>query len=136
MKILKTPEAQRKANKKYYQEHKDQAKIYRDKYKLFNKEKLKEQDRISRLVRNYGISIEEYNGLLEEQDHKCAICGKGETIKLKNGNTRLLSIDHNHNTGQVRGLLCHKCNTTLGFLSENLQLFDKAKEYLTKYKNN
>lgn len=67
------------------------------------------RDRNSFLKRNYGITLEEYNGLLKKQNGGCAICG----AKPK---TRSLNVDHNHKTMWVRGLLCHLCNRALGQL--------------------
>jgi hypothetical protein len=127
MKILKTSKKQREANKKYYQQHKENAKKYRDNYKNVHKEEIKEKNRIYRLLKTFNLSIEEYNTLLSKQNNCCAICGINEhDLKHK------LSIDHDHISGKIRGLLCNKCNSTLGFLSENLEFFDKAKEYLIK----
>ncbi len=61
---------------------------------------------IARYKSLYGITIEEYNILLEFQEGKCAICGRPP----KN---RRLAVDHDHKTGEVRGLLCMRCNQTL-----------------------
>ena len=59
--------------------------------------------------------------LIKKFGNKCAICGK-EEVKLV--------IDHNHKTKKIRGLLCEKCNTGLGFFYDNPELFKKAEEYL------
>jgi len=76
------------------------------------------------LRRNYGISEKEYDDLLQQQDNLCAIC---RTKSSKN-----LHVDHDHDTGKVRGLLCSNCNTSLGLLRENPALFLSAVEYLKK----
>lgn len=70
----------------------------------------------------FGITPEEYDALLARQDGACAICGQEETALGRHGEVKLLSVDHNHETGEVRGLLCQRCNIGLGhFLtSENL----------------
>lgn len=64
----------------------------------------------------------------QRQGNVCAICGKPETVKRK-GTTKRLSIDHNHKTGEIRGLLCSRCNMKLGVL-ENVEFVEKANLYL------
>jgi hypothetical protein len=68
----------------------------------------------SHLVAKYGITVEKYDELLIKQNSVCAICGNPETAKSRTGNIRLLSVDHDHTTGAVRGLLCVSCNTAVG----------------------
>jgi hypothetical protein len=75
------------------------------------------------LKKNYGITQEEYNALLENQNELCAIC-KSLPIDLN------LNVDHNHNTGQVRGLLCEKCNKGIGLFLENPETLRLAAIYL------
>jgi hypothetical protein len=71
--------------------------------------------------------MEEYDKLFEAQGGCCAICHRpDETFK------KHLSVDHNHETGKVRGLLCGNCNTGLGKFQESLTLFDSARAYLLK----
>lgn len=60
------------------------------------------------LKRIYGISVAQYNELLEKQNHSCALCGKHEDQEKHN-----LCVDHNHITGEIRGLLCRYCNHKL-----------------------
>lgn len=74
-------------------------------------------------IRRYGISLEEYEARLKAQTGVCAICER------ECGTGQNLSVDHNHETGQVRGLLCRRCNTRLGAL-ENTEWMEKAMEYL------
>jgi hypothetical protein len=72
------------------------------------------------LKRRYGITVEEYDELLSQQEGRCAICYRivEET----------LCVDHNHVTGKIRGLLCTRCNRSLGWLER----FDSS---ITKYRN-
>jgi len=72
----------------------------------------------------YNISQKEYNQMLNKQDGKCIICGELPTT-FKN-----LSVDHNHKTGKIRGLLCDHCNRGIGFLKENPYILIKAIKYL------
>lgn len=87
-----------------------------------------------RLKRDYGITLDEYNSMLEKQNNKCAICETEEPIKVKSGRNRKLAVDHCHNSGKVRGLLCAHCNTGIGMLRESIEILDKAKEYLLRHK--
>mgnify|MGYP000094078581 FL=1 len=63
--------------------------------------------------------------MLEAQDYKCAICGNEDEVE-----GRRLAIDHCHSTGDVRGLLCGKCNRGLGLFYDNQELLNKAIQYL------
>ena len=76
--------------------------------------------------RLYGIDQEDYEFLLACQGGVCAICKKPTTRK----DTDRLCIDHNHKTGKVRGLLCHRCNTGIGMLQDDPKLLLKAITYL------
>jgi hypothetical protein len=75
------------------------------------------------LKREYGITLEQYNQLIKQQNGVCAICGKSETGKA-------LSIDHDHNTGKIRGLLCQAHNRALGMFHDNLEELKSAIKYL------
>jgi len=72
----------------------------------------------------YGITPEDFKQMFEAQQGKCAICN--EEPKTKRG----LHVDHDHETGKVRGLLCHGCNVALGSFKEDVTLLNKAIEYL------
>lgn len=80
------------------------------------------------LKRWYGVSEEWYNETLAKQFGGCAICGS-----IKNGKKRCLGVDHNHTTKQVRGLLCHLCNSAIERFETVPDWADKAKKYLEKY---
>ena len=73
----------------------------------------------------YGISLADYNETLKEQDNGCAICGKTSVEEGKR-----LSVDHDHETGQIRGLLCMHCNLGLGWFMHDLELLGNATAYL------
>ncbi len=68
--------------------------------------------------------------LLESQGGVCAICKKEEQIIDKGGGTQRLSVDHDHDTGKIRGLLCNDCNVGLGRFKDNLELLRSAVAYL------
>jgi hypothetical protein len=83
-------------------------------------------DRDRRLLSKYGISSDEYDAMCEDQNNLCAICKKSA---LDQG-CRLLAVDHCHDTGIVRGLLCVKCNIGLGHFNDDIDLMKSAIKYL------
>lgn len=84
------------------------------------------------LVRRYGITLEEYNALVEKQNDSCAICGTNQKGNVRGGNTRYWSVDHDHKTGKVRGLLCQQCNAMLGMAKDNTEVLKRAIDYLCR----
>lgn len=79
----------------------------------------------------FGIVIAEYNTILEAQNGVCAICKQPETAKdMRRGKVKSLAVDHNHKTGKIRGLLCDRCNTSIGKFNDDPNLIEKAVEYL------
>lgn len=109
----------REYNARYYKKNKKKisknAKQYRDKNRKSINAKAKQKYNTRRgwdyeLRRNYGITVEDYDRMFKEQNGRCKICGRHRTEqKFK------LCVDYNHETGKVRGLLCHRCNVGLGF---------------------
>mgnify|MGYP001189280795 CR=1 FL=1 len=81
-------------------------------------------------IKQYGLTLEQYEGMLEFQEHKCKICGEEESAVDKTGTIRRLAIDHDHDTGQIRGLLCRACNTALGSFKDNVESLKRAILYL------
>lgn len=79
------------------------------------------------IAHRYGITHEQYLTMLEQQNGVCAICHEmcitGER----------LCIDHDHKTGEVRGLLCKKCNLGIGYLGDDVARVDSALQYLARY---
>jgi hypothetical protein len=78
------------------------------------------------LKHGYGITPAEYLALLAEQDGHCATCPE-----VHNGGQRL-SVDHDHETGQVRGLLCRRCNLAIGQAGDNAYRLLQLASYLLK----
>lgn len=79
--------------------------------------------------RNYHITIEEYLNIAEQQDFKCAICHK-ENFAMGEKHSGVLVVDHDHNTGSIRGLLCHNCNRALGLLQDDINSIQTMLNYL------
>ena len=83
---------------------------------------------------HYGITLDEFRSLLLKQNGLCAICEKPETVKHKSGVLKQLSIDHDHLTKKIRGLLCYNCNRGIGHLQDNPGILSRAALYLEKNK--
>ncbi len=84
-------------------------------------------------LHRYGLTCLQYENILINQNFKCAICKKEETqISHINGKILPLAVDHNHNDGKVRGLLCGKCNKAIGLLKDDISILENAIEYLKR----
>ncbi len=81
------------------------------------------------LMKNYGISYDEYKTMYQNQKGCCDCCGTHES-KFK----RKLHVDHDHETGQVRGLLCTRCNPGIGYFEDSIEKLEMAVAYLKKFK--
>ena len=91
-----------------------------------NREAYFQRSFVSYLKRLYGLSIEQYDKMVAEQDNKCWICRRPEPQGTR------LSVDHCHETNTVRGLLCRTCNQAIGLLQHNTDLISRAAQYLSK----
>ena len=89
------------------------------------------------LKRLYGIGLKEYDRLLQEQGGCCAVCGgidpKGR-LTGRGGSITNFYVDHDHNTGKVRGLLCNTCNRTIGYIGDNTGTLTRMIDYLTNHR--
>jgi hypothetical protein len=83
-----------------------------------------------RTVAKYGITLDEYERRAVEQGGVCAICQQSESAAGNHGGVRRLTVDHDHATGVVRGLLCSRCNVAIGMLDDDPERFVAAAEYL------
>jgi hypothetical protein len=86
----------------------------------------KEKIKSSKLQSKYGITIEIFRQMLADQNEQCKICLKPQIENVRS----VLYVDHCHETGKVRGLLCQQCNSLLGNAKDNLQILFKAIDYL------
>lgn len=115
-----------KANRKaYYAKHREEIIQYSTEYNKSHPEKVKRQ-----WLKQYGITLEQYDKLLLQQEGKCACC-KSEDPK---GPWKRFAVDHNHVTGEIRGLLCFSCNTGIGMLGDSLEGLQQAINYLERRK--
>lgn len=89
------------------------------------------QSRNNKLRRVYGLTLEEYDKMFNLQHGLCAICGKQEESLNRWTKTPLnLAVDHNHETGEIRGLLCSSCNVGLGYFKDSIENLQRAIKYL------
>lgn len=117
---LRHPEKSRAATKRYTASHRE---LVRQRQKA-NYESDTTRDRY--LVKKYGITLEQYHAIEAQQLGKCACCLGAPT---RDGR---LFVDHNHQTGQVRGLLCHQCNVALGLAREKTEILEQMISYLKR----
>ena len=82
------------------------------------------------LKRMYGITLEQWQEMFDNQDGRCAVCGKEESAVHHSGKRRNLAVDHCHDTGIVRGLLCTECNRGIGSFRDNIEFLENAIRYL------
>lgn len=140
------------ANNKYYEKHKEEIKLKSRLYYYANKEKRIEAQkkwvaknkhkkkqytaneapraRERNYIKKFGITVEEYNVILEQQKGVCKICNNPETSKNNKGEPKKLAVDHCHITGKIRGLLCIGCNIGLGQFKDNKEILSSAIKYL------
>ena len=100
--------------------------VFREKFKATGKLwRIKNARKIinDKLFASFGITIEDYEKMLAEQNGVCRTC-------KQNRGKRRLAVDHCHKTGKIRGLLCHYCNTTLGLVKEDIEILNNIKEYI------
>ncbi len=107
-------------------EWKERRRLKKQEYRRRNIDKINATDFKKHLKRKYNITIDDYNALFNAQHGKCYLCHNPETIKRNNR----LAVDHDHNTGKIRRLLCFKCNTSIAMFDGNETLFEKVRLYL------
>lgn len=84
------------------------------------------------LKRDFGMTLHQYEQMLEEQAYRCAICNNLFDVEVQ---ARKPNLDHDHKTGRVRGVLCFGCNTTLGKVGDSIDTLRNAIAYLEKHSN-
>lgn len=115
-------------------ENKEKARIReKEPHRLLQREKARNDPKWKnyrknwRLIKDYGITLEDFNVLYEKQNGCCAIC---DNVLSKP------HLDHDHKSGKVRGLLCKPCNQGLGFLQDSVEVLNKAIQYLVHSNEN
>jgi hypothetical protein len=136
-----SPEYSRAANRNYYERHKEEEKARTSKWRKDNKEwwdnyykENKETIAANSRKHAYGITQEQFEVKIREQDGKCAICYKPLTRP---------DVDHDHtccpgkkSCGKcTRGILCHGCNTFIGLAGDSIEILSNAIQYLKGWQN-
>lgn len=87
-------------------------------------------------LKKFGLTVDSYTAMLISQNCVCAICNQAETSRdSRSGLLKALAVDHCHNSNANRGLLCDRCNTSIGKFEDRPDLLRNAANYLEKYKN-
>jgi len=135
-------------NKRWREENKDHIREYQKQWRERNKDHVSEYQReyhakykeredvqfeawMRNLHRNYKITPAIFNKMWEDQEGRCAICE--QAMQPRGRMKSACTVDHNHETGQVRGLLCRGCNHGIGNLKEDPIVLRSAAEYLMKH---
>lgn len=113
-------------NSTYYANNKDRVKAQVKAYRAANLERVRLRD----IERKYGLAPMTYMAMLVKQGERCRICRREETFDRKGYKRASLSVDHDHETGVVRGLLCMDCNRALGLFRDDPELLEAAASYL------
>ncbi len=117
-------EARKAAMRAYHWKNRDVEVLKMRKHYHENRETI----RRARNASKYGITLEEYDSLFVIQGGVCALCGEPSDSE-----GRLLSVDHCHDTGKVRGLLCSSCNMGIGIFDDDIASLEKAIAYLRSH---
>ena len=101
-------------------------------WKEANPEANQRSSRNNQLLKRYGMTLSEYEELLNGQNGKCGICYTSENYTGHTGYRKdwSWSVDHCHKTGKIRGLLCNNCNRALGLFKDNKEVMLKALSWL------
>ena len=121
---LANPDAAKDRARRWQQENPERLNAYRRARRLEPEVKLRE--RAGHLKRKYGITVQQYDAMLEAQGGGCCICGRPPREDIS------LHVDHDHSTGNIRGILCFRCNNALADFQDNQHLLQKAADYLDR----
>jgi hypothetical protein len=117
----------RRAQQKWRLAHPKEERDNKKRWRAANPERNREANRAQKIGAKYGITVEQRDALLVSQGGVCAIC-RGDNSYCKHN----WSIDHCHETGKVRGILCGRCNTGLGQFKDSVETLLAAARYLEK----
>ena len=86
------------------------------------------------IKREYGITLADYNAILRKQAHRCAVCRRPETARSRNSEPRRLSVDYDHVTKIVRGLVCHRCKLLVWAFEDNHVTLHAVEAYVEAFR--
>jgi hypothetical protein len=125
---LKNKKKRNEQSREWSNSNKEKCKKYVYRWRKNNRIRTHKIDKRAHLKNRHGITSEYYDKMLSNQNGCCEICGKPHTDYK-----RSFHVDHNHLTGNVRGLLCVRCNAGIGLFQDNTDSLERAKLYLIKY---
>lgn len=138
--ISETRERKAEYRRTYYHKNRDRLlKLRREHYRFNRRKEIEYQksyqernpDKVDTIkLRRYGMSLAEYDELLLKQEGVCAICKQVDSCG------RRLSVDHDHVTGKIRGLLCVKCNVAMGNMDDSIDKLESMIKYLRGHDEN
>ena len=114
--------------RRYYEENRDQILIRKREQARSVPEKIKNRSREYSLNK-LGLTLSDFEKQMEAQEGRCGICRKDVSGTTKSGRQEA-NVDHDHETGRFRGILCHRCNVSLGALGDSVEGLNKAICYL------
>lgn len=119
-------ERQRQRTRRWRADNRERVAESNRRWYTANKHKAVQAMRRQNLKDRYGLTLDEYDRMYDSQEGKCAICKRvGGTSRMER-----LHVDHSHETGQIRGLLCFRCNTGIGMLGDTVDALSRAVAYL------
>jgi hypothetical protein len=121
---VRTPEQRRVWARTYYLRHRDRIRARTKAWYAANRDRRIETLRKWHFAKKYGITPDDFDVLLLCQNNVCAICSSRR---------KTMCVDHDHSTGEVRGVLCRSCNVALGQMEDNVAWLARAIEYLNDY---
>lgn len=127
---LANPEKFKEAGKKWRETNPN----YVSQWKTRNKKRTKTQKRKDYLKSKYNITLDQYESMRKAQNCRCYTCGKHEN-DISNAGPTALNVDHCHDTGQVRKLLCMACNIALGKVNDDVEILQRCIDYIKEHKN-
>lgn len=122
----------REHSAKWRENNKEHQKELTRQWRIANKERHAENMRRHAYKKLYGITIEQYEDMLDAQGYACALCLKD----IDDNGGKEFDVDHCHTTGKVRGLLCRDCNRALGLFQDSPTLLERAAQYLRQDNGN
>lgn len=126
---LANPEKFKEAARKW----RESSPNYLKQWKARNKKRTKVMKRKEYLKSKYGISLEQYEDMRVAQQYRCYVCDKHED-EIPNPGPTALNVDHCHDTGVIRKLLCMSCNIALGKVNDDVEILQRCIEYIKEHK--
>lgn len=122
-------EVRRQKSREYAATHREEVLAKKRAYMRKRHAEQPELNRLRQISYKYGLSPEEYSALVERTGPTCPLCDE----EFRGRGLHKRCVDHDHQTGKVRGLICSACNTAIGYFGDNPQRIESAIRYLRRY---